>query len=236
MFNEASIDALSRVFLLAVAVLVVAGASFAQREQFLTTKEALTLAFPKCEIDRQERVLDERGQAAVEALCGQRPPRATVYAYRATRDGEVVGTAWFDRHRVRSKQELLMVVVDPRGRIARVEVLSFEEPAHYMPRGDFYRQLLQHTLTDELSTERAIRPVAGATLTVNATVAAVRRVLAVHRVVFPGEVPAEQPERPEQEQPAGERRREQSGDVERTTESPAERQETRSARPRSSSR
>ncbi len=165
----------------------------AQGKVFLTTDEALALAFPGCQIVRKEHLLDEGQRARIAEQAGQVTPRSIVFAYEARRDGVLVGTAWFDRHRVRSLKELLMIVVGPDGRCARVEVLAFGEPVDYLPRATFYGQLVGRPLDAELSTKRAIRGVAGATLTVDATVAAVRQVLAMHAVLYPDQQPKPAP-------------------------------------------
>jgi hypothetical protein len=180
---------------MAVFVALAAGTATlaAQGKVFLTTDEALALAFPGCQIVRKEHVLDERQRALVGEQAGQAVPRSIVFAYEARRDGVLVGTAWFDRHRVRSLQELLMIVVGTDGRCLRIEVLAFGEPVDYLPRDTFYAQLVGRSLDPELSTKRAIRGVAGATLTVDATVAAVRQVLATHAVVYPGQKPPPAP-------------------------------------------
>jgi hypothetical protein len=172
----------------------------AQGKVFLTTKEALALAFPGCEVARVKHVLDAAKQKRATELAGHKPRRAMVYAYEARKDGALVGTAYFDRHRVRSKQELVMIVVDPRSRVRRLEVVSFGEPLDYLPRGGFYAQLVGRALDADLSTKRGVVGVTGATLTVHATVQAVRRVLAAHMVLHP-----EQRPRPS-EPPVGERR------------------------------
>lgn len=165
----------------------------AQGKVMLTTDEALALAFPGCQILRKEHVLDERQRTRIGERSGQAAPRAIVFAYEARRDGVLVGTAWFDRHRVRSLQELLMIVVGTDGRCARVEVLAFGEPVDYLPRETFYAQFVGKPLDAELSTKRAIRSVAGATLTVDATVAAVRQVLATHAELYPDQQPRPAP-------------------------------------------
>jgi hypothetical protein len=102
------------------------------------------------------------------------------------REGKVVGTAYFDTHRVRTMPETILVLVDAAGAVARIEVLSFQEPEDYLPLPRWYAQFPGRLLDDELSLKRAIRPVAGATLTTNATTDAVRRVLALHRVLSAG--------------------------------------------------
>ena len=104
--------------------------------------------------------------------------------YVATRDGKVVGTAYFDAHKVRTKRQTLMIVVGLDHRIERIELLAFAEPEDYVPRGNWYGQFIGKRLDDELSMKRGIRGVTGATLTARATTAAARRVLALHEVVF----------------------------------------------------
>jgi hypothetical protein len=67
--------------------------------------------------------------------------------------------------------------------VRRIEVLAFREPEDYLPRAAWYGQFLDRELGDGLALKRDIRGVAGATLTARATTDAVRRVLALHRVI-----------------------------------------------------
>ena len=148
-------------------------------------------------------MLDPAKKKHATKLAGHEPRRSMVYAYEARKAGKLVGTAYFDRHRVRSKQELVMVVVDPRCKVRRIEIIAFEEPLDYLPRGAFYEQFVGRGLDREINTKRAIRSVAGSTLTVNATVEAVRRILAAHLVVYPQQAKKANPaaDRPRGEQP-----------------------------------
>jgi len=157
----------------------------AQGKTFLTAAEAIELAFGDCKVERQRHVLNAAKKKAVHKLSGHKATRSMVIAYQATKKGKVVGTAYFDRHRVRSQRELVMIVVDPKGKVGRIEVVSFGEPLDYLPHGRFYAQFVGRGLDANLSTKGAIRSVAGSTLTVNATTAAVRRILATHQVLFP---------------------------------------------------
>ena len=94
-----------------------------------------------------------------------------------------MGTAYFETHLVRTLPETVMVVVAADGTVGRVEVLSFAEPPDYLPREAWYRQFDDRPLDAELELRHAIRPVTGATLTARVTTDAVRRVLAIHRVL-----------------------------------------------------
>jgi hypothetical protein len=189
--------------LLSLMTAILAGALSAQGKVFLTPAEALELAFPKCKVERTKHVLNDAKKKQVAKLAGHAALRSMVFAYQAKKKGKVVGTAYFDRHRVRSKQELVMIVVDFVGKVRRIEVVSFGEPLDYLPRGNFYGQFIGRALDASLSVKKGVRTVVGATLTVNATVAAVRRILATHQVLFPKQVvPPPVPQQEEGVRPA----------------------------------
>jgi FMN-binding protein len=158
-------------------------AATADAKVFLTQEEALKLTFGEAKIERKTVFLTPAQQDTAAKLSGGARPSALAVAYVATKDGRLVGTAYFDSHVVRTQPETLMIVVDPSGSIARIEVLSFAEPEDYLPRGHWYGQFAGKTLDDELAIARAIRPVSGATLTARATTDAARRVLALHAVL-----------------------------------------------------
>jgi len=150
---------------------------------FLTVDEALKLAFPECEIERTTRYLGEEEEKRVETLSRAELESRVVRPYVARHDGKLVGTAYFDAHRVRTKNEVLMIVVAPDERIVRVEVLAFAEPLEYLPRGSFYAQFAGRRLDSELDLKGAIRGIAGASLSATAATSAARRTLALHRVL-----------------------------------------------------
>ncbi len=150
---------------------------------FLRVDEALALAFPECEVERGTAYLTDAQRKRAEKLAGSKLASGIAHPYVALRDGEVVGTAFVDVHRVRTLRETLFVVVTPDGRVKRLEVLAFAEPLDYLPRGNWYGQFRGKVLDDDLNLDRGIRGVTGATLTARATTAAVRRSLALHAVL-----------------------------------------------------
>jgi hypothetical protein len=185
----ARIRLLRRARFLAAAALL-AGAGAAAAKVFLSPEEALKLAFPGATVTRQTAFLTKAQQDSARKLSGdEEPPSALATSYTGTKDGKLLGTAYFDTHTVRTMPETIMVVVDPAGAIARIEVLSFSEPEEYLPKAHWYEQFQGKPLDDELSLKRAIRPVTGATLTARATTEAARRVLALHRVLQRGAKP-----------------------------------------------
>lgn len=150
---------------------------------FLNVDEALALAFPECTIERKTIYLSDAQLMRARELARVPVESALLTRYEAHCKGQPGGVAYFDAHRVRTEPETLLIVVDPAGKVRRVEILSFDEPADYIPRPPWYAQFQGLELSDELALRRGIRGVAGASLTARATTEAVRRVLALHRVL-----------------------------------------------------
>jgi len=155
--------------------------------QTLTQEEALTLAFPGAQVERRTAFLgdDELARAAELAGPDVDIESTVVTHYVARRDGRPVGVAYFDAHRVRTEQEVLMVVVGPDALVLRVETVSFREPPEYRAPAGWLRQFDGHALDGALSLRGDIATITGATLTANAATRATRRALALHQVIDP---------------------------------------------------
>ncbi len=162
---------------------VLCAAPVAQGKVFMNMKEALDLAFPKCEVERKSVYLEKDQRERVGVLAGDEFEKGLVFPYVATANGKVVGTAYFDRHRVRTKNEILMVVISPKSEIERIEVLAFAEPLDYVPRDTWYAQFPGRKLDSDLRLKVGIKGVTGATMTARATTKAARRLLALHNVI-----------------------------------------------------
>jgi hypothetical protein len=160
----------------------------------LSLQEALRSAFPApVAFERRTAFLSAEDLAAVRAGAGPDAPvsQRVITYYLAKRSGTPVGVAYFDSHRVRTLNEVLMIVVEPheRGgpgdRIRSVEVLRFAEPPEYHASEVWLDQFQGRSLSPELSLKGSIANMSGATLTSNAIVRAARRVLAIHRRIDP---------------------------------------------------
>ncbi len=152
---------------------------------YLTQAEALAQAFPDAQIERQGYVLTDAQMKQAADLAGKPLPSALATAYVATRDGAVVGTAYFDVHRIHSQSETLMIVVKPDGALADIVVLAFSEPPKYRAPEAWLKQFLSRKLDNRLNLKQDIQGISGATLTARATTKAVRRTLALHAVLNP---------------------------------------------------
>lgn len=174
-------DAMARLLVVALAIVVAGGVMLAA--SLLTREEALALAYPGATFtaerifltaEQQKRAADTGGVPITSALIGR---------YVATKHGKLAGRAYVDTHTVRTKKETLLISLDASGKLKRVDVTAFLEPAEYQAPQAFLNQYGGRALSDDLRLQRAIRPIAGATLTAHAVTDAVRRVLAIDAVL-----------------------------------------------------
>lgn len=176
----------------ALLMLVIAPAELGAQ---LSLQEALKSAFPPpAVVERRTAFLSDKDVEMIQAAAGPDTPltQRVVSYYLGRRNGTPVGVAYFDSHRVRTLNEVVMIVVEPQdsgsrrgGRIRSVEVLRFAEPPEYHATDAWLDQFKGKPLSPELSLKRSIANMTGATLTSNAIVRAARRVLAIHERIRP---------------------------------------------------
>jgi Na+-translocating ferredoxin:NAD+ oxidoreductase RnfG subunit len=163
-------------------------ASGAAAQTRYTQDEALRLAFPApIAVERRTAFLDEAQLEKVRRLAGPnvRVDQRVLTYYLGRTDGRPIGVAYFDAHRVRTLNEVLMVVIDTLGTVTDVQVVAFAEPPEYRASDAWLAQLEGKRLTGALSLKGDVVNMTGATLTSQAVVGAVRRLLAYHAVVQP---------------------------------------------------
>jgi hypothetical protein len=166
--------------------LLLASPGWAQER--LTQEEALRVAFPvPATIERRTAYLGARDLAAARGLAGPdvELSQSVVTYYVGQDHGRPVGAAYFDAHVVRSKSEVVMVVVNREGQVKQVEILRFDEPPEYRASDRWIDQLDGKTLSPGLSLKGDILNLTGASLTSRALVRATRRILALHSVIHP---------------------------------------------------
>jgi len=163
-----------------LAALLLAAAVAADARVLMTQQQALAAAFPAgVAVAREKFFLTPQQLATARKESGVDFTDQLIVRYAGAN-----GTyAYFDTHRVRTLPETVMIVVNGDGSIARVDILSFDEPTDYFPKRRWIDQLLRRKLNDELALDRAIHPISGASLTGRAIVNASRKVLALHHAL-----------------------------------------------------
>lgn len=162
---------------------ILLAASIASAGSLLSREEALTLAYPGATFKAERVFLTSEQQKRAAEAAGVEIPSALVARYIAMQDGNVAGRAYVDTHTVRTKKQTLLISLDAGGKVKRVDTTAFLEPMEYQAPQAFLNQYRDRTLTEDVRLQRAIRPIAGATLTAVAATDAVRRVLAIDAVL-----------------------------------------------------
>ena len=164
---------------IAAALVLAAVPAFAQ----ISRDEALAAVYPGATVRAEQLFLTPSQQKQVLMDADTDVSTALVARYVATKDGTAVGRAYVDTHIVRTKKQSLLISLDAAGRVLRIDVTAFQEPPDYRASEAWLRQFRGRALDDDLKVNRAIRPIAGATLTAREATSAVRRVLAIDAVV-----------------------------------------------------
>lgn len=162
---------------------LLAAAAASAQPGVVSREEALAAAFPGAMIDADRVYLTDGQAERIAELARGELETKIIARYVATRDGRVMGRAYVDTHVVRTKRESLLISLEADGRVRRIDVTAFLEPPEYLAPEPWMRQYHTKPLGDDLAIQRAIRPIAGATLTTRAVNGAVRRILALDRVL-----------------------------------------------------
>ena len=153
-----------------------------------TLEAALARLFPPPSVVVKDTLFLTEEEARRAATAAGAPLKSRIVSRHLAREtraegARVLGYVYVDTHLVRTEQETLLIVIDPAGAVARVEVLAFDEPRDYLPSERWLEQFAGRRLDPGLRLRRGIRALSGATLSSEAATAAVRRALAVHGVV-----------------------------------------------------
>ncbi len=151
----------------------------------MSQEEALAKVFEAgASIDRRTAFLTPDQAESIQSKSKTRLESLVYSYYIGTRDGKILGTAFFETRLVRTMPMTLMIVVRPDGTVSRVEVLSFFEPEDYLPRRTWFDLLTGRKHTEPVRLRRDIPNVTGATLTCQAVADGLRQTLALHQEII----------------------------------------------------
>ena len=151
---------------------------------YKTQKQALAEAFPGGGIERKSAFLTGEQAKEIEGLAHARLDSKIIHYYQGLDDeGRPAGAAFFETHVVRTTTETVLVLVKPNGTVRRVEILAFYEPEDYKVRQSWLDRMNDRELSEDMIMGRDLVRVTGATLTVRALAASVRRALALYTVL-----------------------------------------------------
>ena len=166
-------------------LLALALVTFSQERDFNTPEGSLKALYPGAKIEVKNIALTREQKEKVEKIGRVPLDSRLISIYLVKRGSKVVAYGYVDVHRVRTHNESVLFVISPQGRIEAVEILSFNEPLEYMADENWLLLFKGKSLDkDKLRLNRDIPNMTGATLTARAITKAVRRALAVWKVLF----------------------------------------------------
>ncbi len=151
---------------------------------FYSKDEAMKLAFGE---DANVEVLSLFPSAEevsqIEQLAKVKLDSNLISVFVGKKQGVAVGYAMIDSHTVRTQPETLLLVLNLEGKLRNVYTLAFHEPPEYQPPERWMALLANHSI-EELSLNKDIQGVAGATLSTRAAINSARKVLAIYQVLI----------------------------------------------------
>ncbi|NPA41897.1 MAG: FMN-binding protein [Aquificae bacterium] len=159
--------------------------SFSLERDFNTPEKALQALFPGATVEVKNFVLTKEQKKLAEKLGKVPIDSRLVSFYLVKKNSRTVAYGYVDIHRVRTHTESVLFVINPKGEIEAIEVLSFNEPLEYMADENWLALFKGKSLgKDPLRLKRDIPNMTGATLTARAITKASRRALALWKVLF----------------------------------------------------
>ena len=178
---------MSRIILCFTLSLVVLLYSLAFCKVFMGREEALEHVFPDAEnILKRNIFLNNEQVEEIESMAKTKLHSKLYVFYEGKKGSETLGYAVIDTHRLRTKTETVIIVINPDGTLKLTEILAFFEPSEYMPSKSWLQLYQNRHLDDSLWLGRGIPNITGATITSNALMKSIRSILAIYQVAVKG--------------------------------------------------
>lgn len=158
-----------------LAIVLVSWPAPAQSER---TQVALKSLFPEAErFTPKDVFLTDELAAKLQTLARTKISERVVTFYVATAAGKTVGYAILHTQKVRTKNETLVVGLEPDGRIKRIDLAVFLEPEEYAPSPRWLAQFQGKSTRDRLVVGDDLLVISGATLSARSISEAARWLL-----------------------------------------------------------
>ena len=151
---------------------------------FYSKDEALKLAFgDQATLETLSLFPTEEQAGQIEQLAKVKLESKLFTFYVGKQQGVIQGYAAIESHTVRTQPETLLIVLDANGNLRNIHTLAFHEPPEYQPSERWFSQLVGHAI-EQLSFDRDVQAVAGATLSTRAALNSTRKVLALFQIMI----------------------------------------------------
>lgn len=148
-------------------------------------EKVLSEIYPNSKIEIKNIAISDSQVEKVKELSGIKIENRLVTFYLVKVNSKIKAYAYVDIHIVRTHPEVVLYVLNERGEIELIRILSFKEPPEYMADDNWLRYLKGKTIgKDLLRLRRDVPNMTGATLTSKAITDNARKIIALWKVIF----------------------------------------------------
>jgi len=151
---------------------------------YYSKNEAMQLVFGKnAEVEMLSLFLTTKEKVQIEKLARLKLESSLFTFYVGKRNGQLLGYAAIENYTVRTKPEVLLILLSTKGLVTEIHTLAFHEPPEYQPPLRWYQQFFNHRL-DKIGLNTEIQGITGATLSTRSAIRMIRKVMAVFKIAI----------------------------------------------------
>jgi len=158
-------------------VLLLAGLSYGGL--IIKPDEAVKNIFPDYEIHKKSVMIDRKTKQEIQKKYKTKMKTSIFRIYLIKKDGKVVGYGILHSHRVRTKKETVLFILDKECRIKDIEIIAFYEPPEYIPPEKWLKNFENKGKDQIPAIKKNIPNVTGATLSSRVITDASRQVIGI---------------------------------------------------------
>ncbi len=140
--------------------------------------------FPQSKIEKKNILITTEKAKQIEKLSNIKLKSKIFKIYIAKKNNKVVGYGILHMHRVRTKNEAVLISFTPDCKVVDVEIIAFYEPPEYIPDKKWLNLFKNKTVKDSIRLKSDIPNITGATLSAQAVARAVKQATAICEVVL----------------------------------------------------
>ncbi len=158
-------------------VLLLAGLSYGGL--IIKPDDAVKKIFPNHEIQKKSIMIDKKTRDMIQKKFKTKMKTSIFRIYLIKKDGNTIGYGILHSHRVRTKKETVLFILDKNCRIKDIEVIAFYEPPEYIPPDKWFKNFENKGASEIPAVKKNIPNITGATLSSRAITDASRQVIGI---------------------------------------------------------
>lgn len=149
-------------------------------------EEVLKENFPKAKIIKKNILLTKSQARLVQNMSKVKLPHLVFTVYIAKENGKTVGYALLHTHKVRTRNEAVLITFDKNCNVKDVEIIAFYEPPEYIPSDKWRSNFIDKNKENLPVLRRNIPNITGVTLSARVLTDGVRQSIAICEVAIKG--------------------------------------------------